>query len=150
MLRKSYEILVQDVFNFPRVYKFLTWGNWLIATMDRFGLKIQAFDVDLCQCKMSGFYKTLYCHEMKTFKYSYCVSGTFRLEKDIHLPNQNNHCPSVFWNKKDAHRNGTFCCFFTFSWNIVFISCISRLLPLPLSFSPFFSLGVTCFCWELF
>ena len=42
---------------------------------------------------VSGFYKTLYRHEMKTLHCSYCVSGTFKPETDIRLPWQNSQRP---------------------------------------------------------
>ncbi len=73
----------------------------LIATMDRFGLEIKPYEEGNLKHAMwiyayygvSGFYKTLYCHEMKTFDCSYQVSGTFRPEIDICLLWQNIHCP---------------------------------------------------------
>ncbi len=73
----------------------------LIATMNGFGLEIKSYEEGnlkhaiwiYVNCRVSGFYKTLYCHDMKTFKCSYCVSGAFRPEKDICLLWQYTHCP---------------------------------------------------------
>ncbi len=70
--------------------------------MDRFGLEIEPYEErNLKHVQwgfmsiggVSGFYRTLYCHEMKTLHYSYHVSGTFKPEMDICLPWQNSQCP---------------------------------------------------------
>ena len=73
----------------------------LIATMDRFGLEIEPYERGNLKHAMwiyvnrgvSGFYKTLYRHEMKTLHCSYRVSGTFKPETDIRLPWQNSQRP---------------------------------------------------------
>ncbi len=73
----------------------------LIATMDRFGLEIEPYENgnlkhvmwSYVDCGVSEFYKTVYCHEMKRFKCSYHVNGTFRPETDIHLIWPSSHCP---------------------------------------------------------
>ena len=69
----------------------------LVATMDWFGLEIEPYEEGNLKHAMwiyfnqgvSGFYKTLYRHEMKTLHCSYRVSGTFKPETDICLPWQN-------------------------------------------------------------
>ncbi len=89
----------------------------LIATMDRFSPETEPYEEGnpknaiwiYVNCEVSGFHKTLYCHEMKTFKCSHWVSGAFRLETDICLPWQNSHCPKhtgYLWFCQDKFNNG--------------------------------------------
>ncbi len=73
----------------------------LVATMDWFGLEIEPYEEGNLKPAMwiyvnqgvSGFYKTLSCHEMKTLDCSYHVSRTFKSQTDICLPWQNSQCP---------------------------------------------------------
>ncbi len=69
--------------------------------MDQLGLEIEPYEKGNLKHAMwiyvnqgvSGFYKTLYHHEMKTLHCSYHVSGTFKPETDICLPWQNSQRP---------------------------------------------------------
>ncbi len=64
----------------------------LVATMDQLGLEIEPYEKGNLKHAMwiyvnqgvSGFYKTLYHHEMKTLHCSYHVSGTFKPETVYH------------------------------------------------------------------
>ncbi len=49
--------------------------------------------------------------------------------------------------ENDVHRNSILF-LFTFSWNIEFLSCINRLLPLNYFLFCFSEPIVKCFCWE--
>ncbi len=89
----------------------------LTASMDRFGLEIEPNEVGNLKHAMwiyvdwgvSGFYKTLYCHKMKTLQCLYYASGTFRPETDIHLRWQNSQFPTYvgfLWFCKEKFKDG--------------------------------------------
>ncbi len=89
----------------------------LIATMDRFCLEIEPYEEwnlkhpmrIYVNCGVSGFYQTLYWHEKTTLYCSYYVSGTFRLEIDVHLLWQNSQCQKhvgYLWFCKEKFKDG--------------------------------------------
>ncbi len=77
------------------------WAEKLVAAMDRFGLEIEPFKEGNLKHAMwiylnwglSGFYKTLYRHVMKTLHCSYCVRGALKPETDISLQWHNSQWP---------------------------------------------------------